>query len=114
MLLERFRAAAQVQVVGSPRAGQQLLQRDPVQTEDGRAERLPVLPAQSVGRDPAPVAAVTMDDLSELARRLGEAITQVEVLQHSRAVGGERDGRADLAQLCGLFEDLGGDAAAPQ
>jgi len=30
------------------------------------------------------------------------------------AVCGERDGRADLAQLGGPFEDLGDDAAAPQ
>jgi hypothetical protein len=67
-----------------------------------------------VGRDPGAVAAVTMDDLGELTRRPGEAIIQVEVLQHARAVGGERDGRADLAQVGGLFEDLGDDAAAPQ
>jgi len=41
-------------------------------------------------------------------------ITQAQVRQHAGRVGGQGDGRADLPQLGGLLQDLGGDAALAQ
>jgi len=113
-LLQSFHPAAQVQVRGPPRAGQQLLQGHPVQPEERRPERPAVQPAHRVDGDRMAVTAVTVDERSRLRRQPGQVIAQAEVLQHPRRVRGQRDAGAYLAQVRGLLENLGGDALAPQ
>ena len=112
--LQGFDAAVQVQVVGPERIGQDPLQGRPVQADERRAERVPVPLRTGRDRDPVAVAAVAVDERGGLGRDLRQGFAQADVPHHPGRVGRERDRRAHLTQLGGLFQDLGGDTALPQ
>ena len=105
---------AQVQVLRPQRVREQALQSRPMQAEERRAERVPVPLGPARGRDPVAVAAIAMDEPGGLGRYLRQGFAQAQVLQHARRVGRKTDGSAYLAQLGGLFQDLGDDAPPPQ
>jgi hypothetical protein len=91
-----------------------VLQGHPVQAEERRAEGVPV-PLVTSGRgDQVAVAAIAMNHPGGLGRHPRQSLAQAQVRQHSRRVGRQRDGGADLAQLGGLLQNVSGDAPAAQ
>ena len=107
-LLDADAAAAEVQPFAAEPVGERLQQRDAMDAVVGRAERRLVdavaahrMVGDDLAGDPVP------DDQRRGHDRDGlDLLAEPEPPQLARAVGRQRDGGADLAQLVGLLVDL--------
>ena len=108
--------AAEVQVFGAERAAERLLDVRAVDPEVRPSEPLlvPVVLADGMGRDPAPVLPVPVDELGGDRGVGGQPAVETEPCELPDGVGRQRDGGADLGQLGGLFEHISLDASLLQ
>jgi hypothetical protein len=109
-------AVPEVQAIGIDPVGEQLEQRHAVHPVVGGAERVRVgvVLAHRVAADQLAVVAAADAQRRRLRRDGGQRVTQAQAHELADAVGRERDGGADLAQLGGLLVDVGLDAAVGQ
>lgn len=114
MLREIDETMAEMDAVETDRLRQHGLQIGAMDAPVRAAELPPIARLAAMMADHRAAASVAIDESRNLRTRRVELRTQSHAFVEARRVGRQRDGRADFAQLAGLFIELRVDAVLAQ